>query len=91
MKMSGTQGGEARPGRAAQEDQIEGRSAARRATAKGRRCTQRAPGPPEGVLPQAIASLSEAQARSLLRNLRAVAAELDISVEETSYTPLSDL
>jgi DNA-binding MarR family transcriptional regulator len=60
-------------------------------TAKGQRCVRRAPGPPEGVLPEAIASLSHAQARALLGNLRAVAAELDISVDEAADTPLSDL
>jgi DNA-binding MarR family transcriptional regulator len=60
-------------------------------SARGERCVKRAPGPPEGVLPEAIASLSQAQARALLKNLRAVAAELDVSVDETAYTPLSDL
>jgi MarR family transcriptional regulator, organic hydroperoxide resistance regulator len=60
-------------------------------TVKGQRCVRRAPGPPEGVLPEAIASLSHAQARALLGNLRAVAAELDISVDEAADTPLSDL
>lgn len=60
-------------------------------SAKGQRCVKRAPGPPEGVLPEAIAGLSQAQARALLNNLRAVAAELDVSIEKTEYTPLSDL
>jgi DNA-binding MarR family transcriptional regulator len=60
-------------------------------TAKGQRCVQRAPGPPEGVLPEAIAGLSHAQARALLNNLRAVAAELDLSADQAADTPLSDL
>lgn len=60
-------------------------------TAKGKRCVQRAPGPPEGVLPEAIADLSQAQARALLNNLRAVAAQLDVSADQAADTPLSDL
>ncbi len=60
-------------------------------TAKGRRCVKRAPGPPEGVLPEAIAGLSQAQARALLNNLRAIAAELDVSADQAADTPLSDL
>jgi DNA-binding MarR family transcriptional regulator len=60
-------------------------------TAKGLRCVKRAPGPPEGVLPEAIAGLSQAQARALLSNLQAVAAELDISGDQAADTPLSDL
>jgi DNA-binding MarR family transcriptional regulator len=58
---------------------------------RGQQCLKRAPGPPEGVLPEAIAGLSHAQARTLLNSLRAVAAELDISVDEAADTPLSDL
>lgn len=60
-------------------------------TAKGLRCVKGAPGPPEGVLPEAIAGLSQAQARALLNNLRAVAAELDVCAELAADTPLSDL
>jgi DNA-binding MarR family transcriptional regulator len=60
-------------------------------SARGQRSVKRAPGPPEGVLPEAIAGLSQTQARALLKNLRAVAAELDVSTDETEYTPLSDL
>lgn len=59
-------------------------------SAKGQRCAKRAPGPPEGVLPEAIAALSEGQARTLLNSLRAVAAELDVS-GDASDTPLSDI
>jgi len=59
-------------------------------TAKGQRCVKRAPGPAEGVLPEAIAGLSQAQARSLLNNLRAVAVELDVSADAAD-TPLADL
>lgn len=60
-------------------------------SAKGQRCAKRAPGPPEGVLPEAIAGLSRAQARALLDNLRAVAAELDVSADDAADTPLADL
>lgn len=60
-------------------------------SAKGERCVKRAPGPPEGVLPEAIAGLSHAQARALLNSLRAVAAHLDISADAAADVPLSDL
>ena len=58
---------------------------------RGQRCVKRAPGPPEGVLPEAIASLPRAKARALLVSLQAVAAELDVHVDEAADVPLSDL
>jgi DNA-binding MarR family transcriptional regulator len=60
-------------------------------SAKGERCIKRAPGPPEGVLPEAIAGLSRSRARALLNNLRAVMEELDVRADEAADTPLSDL
>jgi len=58
---------------------------------RGQRCVKRAPGPPEGLLPEAIAGLSGAKARALLSSLQAVAAELDVQAEEAADVPLSDL
>lgn len=60
-------------------------------SAKGQRCVRRAPGPPEGVLPEAIAGLSRAKARTLLQSLRSVIAELDVQPDGAADTPLSDL
>jgi MarR family transcriptional regulator, organic hydroperoxide resistance regulator len=60
-------------------------------SAKGRRCVKRAPGPPEGLLPEAIAGLSRSKARNLLNNLQALTAQLDIRSDEAADTPLSDL
>jgi DNA-binding MarR family transcriptional regulator len=58
---------------------------------KGRKCVRRAPGPHEGVLPEAIAGLSRSRALALHGNLRALIAELDIRDEEAADIPLSDL
>lgn len=60
-------------------------------SAKGRRCVKRAPGPPEGLLPDAIAGLSRSRAQMLYSSLQSVIAELDIRVDEAADTPLSDL
>lgn len=58
---------------------------------EGQRCMKRAPGPPEGVLPEAVAGLSRSQARLLYKGLQSVIAELDVRVDEAADTPLSDL
>lgn len=58
---------------------------------EGRRCMKRAPGPPEGLLPEAVAGLSQSQARALYKSLQSVIAELDVRVDEAADTPLSDL
>lgn len=58
---------------------------------KGLRCIKRAPEPAEGVLPEAIAGLSRAKARTLQNSLQAVIAALDIRDDEAAGTPLSDL
>lgn len=52
---------------------------------------KRAPGPPEGLLPEAVAGLSQSQARALYKSLQSVIAELDVRVDEAADTPLSDL
>lgn len=62
-----------------------------RLSAKGRRCVQRAPGPPEGVLPEAIAGLSRSKVLALRKSLHAVIAELDVRDDEAADKPLSDL
>jgi DNA-binding MarR family transcriptional regulator len=60
-------------------------------TGAGRRILARAPGPTEGVLPEAIAELSPAQRRALGRNLDAVIAALDLIDEQAAHRHLSDL
>ena len=60
-------------------------------SARGRRRIKRAPGPPEGVLPEAIASLSRSKVQTLYRSLQSLIAGLDIRVDEAAGTPLSDL
>lgn len=56
-------------------------------SARGRKVLGRAPGPPEGVLPEAVAGLSAATVRSLYRGLHGVIRELDIRDEEDAGTP----
>lgn len=58
---------------------------------KARRCLARVPGPPEGVLPEAVAGLSQAKAQALYDSLQSVIAGLDVRVDEAADTPLSDL
>jgi MarR family transcriptional regulator, organic hydroperoxide resistance regulator len=60
-------------------------------SAKGRQVLRRAPGPPEGVLPEAVASLPAGTVRSLYKGLAAVIGELDIRDDQAAGTPLSDL
>jgi DNA-binding MarR family transcriptional regulator len=60
-------------------------------TALGRRTLQRAPGPAEGVLPEALRELSKAELRSLHRSLRTVIGALDVHDEEAANRPLSDI
>ena len=60
-------------------------------TKRGRQALTRAPGPPEGVLPEAVSALSAVHARALYRGLRAVIAELDLKDEHAADVPLSDL
>lgn len=60
-------------------------------SARGRRTLARAPGPAEGILPEAIAELSSAEAKSLNRSLQRLIETLDIKDEEAAETPLADL
>jgi DNA-binding MarR family transcriptional regulator len=60
-------------------------------SAKGQRCVKRAPGPPEGVLPEAIAGLSRSKLLALHSSLQTVIAELDVRDDQAADTPLSDL
>jgi DNA-binding MarR family transcriptional regulator len=60
-------------------------------TALGRRTMIRAPGPAEGVLPEAIAELSPAALRGLQKGLRQIIAALDIKDEAAAERPLADL
>jgi DNA-binding MarR family transcriptional regulator len=60
-------------------------------TKSGRLVLRRAPGPPEGVLPEAVAALSAAQVRDLYRVMKAVIGELDVKDEGAAGVPLSDL
>jgi DNA-binding MarR family transcriptional regulator len=60
-------------------------------TSAGRRVLARAPGPHEGVLPEAIADLSKNQLHSLHRSLRSVVVALDLKDESAGDRPLADL
>lgn len=60
-------------------------------TAKGQRCAASAPGPAEGVLPEAISELSPAALRGLQNGLTQVIAALDIKDEADANRPLADL
>ncbi|NJO12394.1 MAG: MarR family transcriptional regulator [Gammaproteobacteria bacterium] len=60
-------------------------------TQSGRRVLKRAPGPPEGILPEALAALPPASVRKLYRGLQLVIGELDIKDEHAADVPLSDL
>jgi MarR family transcriptional regulator, organic hydroperoxide resistance regulator len=57
----------------------------------GRRVLERAPGPHEGVLPEALADLSKNQLHSLHRSLRSVVGALDLQDESAGDRPLADL
>ncbi|WP_174842469.1 MarR family winged helix-turn-helix transcriptional regulator [Steroidobacter cummioxidans] len=60
-------------------------------TTLGRRTIARAPGPAEGVLPEAIAELSPATLRGLSRGLQQIVSALDIKDEAAADRPLADL
>lgn len=72
-------------------DQGDLRRATMALTARGRRTLAKAPGPAEGVLPGALASLSAPQLRNLLQGLNRVIAALEVKDEEAAAKPLSDL
>jgi MarR family transcriptional regulator, organic hydroperoxide resistance regulator len=60
-------------------------------TAKGRRAVARAPGPAEGLLPEAIGELSAAELRRLAAGLDRIIQGLDQKNELAGEQPLSDL
>ena len=60
-------------------------------TTKGRKAVASAPGPAEGVLPEAIAELSPTALRSLQRGLEQIIAGLDVTDEAAAEKPLADL
>lgn len=60
-------------------------------TARGKRTLESAPGPAEGVLPEAIAELSPAARRGLQRGLRQIIVALDVKDEAAAAIPLADL
>lgn len=60
-------------------------------TEKGRLTVRRAPGPAEGVLPQALQKLSGTSLRSLNRSLQVVIDGLGQDLQEAADRPLSDL
>ena len=60
-------------------------------TARGKRTLASAPGPAEGVLPEAIAELSPAALRGLQRGLQQIIAALDVKDDAAADQPLADL
>lgn len=60
-------------------------------TKAGSRVLGRAPGPHEGVLPEAIGDLSQHQLQSLHRSLGSVVAALDLEDESAGDRPLAEL
>ena len=60
-------------------------------TQKGQRTVAAAPGPAEGVLPQALQRLSGGSLKSLNRSLRMVIERLDPDVDGAADRPLSEL
>lgn len=60
-------------------------------TARGKRTLASAPGPAEGVLPEAIAELSPAALRGLQRGLQQIIAALAMKDEGAAHKPLADL
>ena len=60
-------------------------------TVQGKRILKSAPGPAEGLLPEAIAELSPAARRGLQRGLLQIIAALDLTDEAAAAVPLADL
>lgn len=62
-----------------------------RISKRGLRVLARAPGPPEGVLPEAVAGLSRAKLLSLHAGLRSVIAGLDVKDESAAGQLVGEL
>lgn len=60
-------------------------------TGSGRRILARSPGPAEGVLPEAIAELSQVELVRLHKGLQKIITALDIRYEDAAERPLADL
>jgi MarR family transcriptional regulator, organic hydroperoxide resistance regulator len=60
-------------------------------TGKGQSSLERAPGPTQGLLPEAISELSPSNLESLHRSLRGLISKLDINVENAADRPLADM
>lgn len=60
-------------------------------TKKGKKTVSHAPGPAEGVLPEALSGLSHAGLLSLHRCLQAVIDQMELGLEDAADRPLSDL
>jgi DNA-binding MarR family transcriptional regulator len=60
-------------------------------SARGKRALASAPGPAEGVLPEAIAEISPASRRGLQRSLQQIIKALDLKDDSAATTPLADL
>jgi MarR family transcriptional regulator, organic hydroperoxide resistance regulator len=60
-------------------------------TARGKRTLAAAPGPAEGLLPEAIAEISPAARRGLQRGLKQIIKALDLKDDASATTPLADL
>jgi MarR family transcriptional regulator, organic hydroperoxide resistance regulator len=58
---------------------------------KGQRTVECAPGPAEGLLPEALGELSTHSLIALERSLQQVIRRLDLEVEEAADQPLADL
>lgn len=60
-------------------------------TRKGERTIARAPGPAEGLLPEALGELSTPSLRALEQSLQRVIERLDLEAPEAAGQPLADL
>lgn len=60
-------------------------------TKQGNKTLSCAPGPTQGLLPEAVSELSPTALDALHRSLRAVISKLDITIQEAADKPLADL
>lgn len=60
-------------------------------TLQGQRTMARAPGPTQGVLPEALSELSTPALRALEKSLQLVIERMDLEVQEAADRPLADL
>jgi MarR family transcriptional regulator, organic hydroperoxide resistance regulator len=79
--------GHVRKARSSEDQRRVGLTLSKRAT----KALKSAPGPAEGVLPEALAELPDAALASLSRQLRKVIAELQLRDERSAGKPLADM